>query len=109
MKTWIRHFANVRPKIGMVEVIEQTYDGNNPHFKRKRIKTRIVAQIPLTIVIPMKEYENTKSHYDYTAFQSSDREWTTTHKYMAYDKEVIEKLKTEALKGFNTEPQEIKE
>ena len=107
MKTWIRHFADVRPKLGIVQVVEQTYEGNHPHFKRKRIKTRVVAEVPLTAEIPKKEYERTTEQFDQTAIQSSDRFYSTTETYLAYDKDVIEQLKSDALKGFNIEPVEL--
>lgn len=106
MKKWIRHFANIRPKKGIVEVIEQIYEGENSRSKCSKLQSRIVKTIPITIEIPLKEYESTKEHFDSTAFQSSDREYSTTVKYLAPDKEICKKLKNEALVGLNVGPME---
>jgi hypothetical protein len=109
MKKWKRHYANIDPNKKRIDIIQQTYESNNSKgkFRKHRLQTEVVAVIPITIDIPIYEYETEVHHFDSTAFQSDDRQFSTIQKYKAHDKNICAELCIEALKGFNTEPMEI--
>lgn len=107
IKRWVKHYANIAPKKGYIDIVEMTFESRNPKFKKKRISTRVVKTVPITVEIPIYEYESEVHHFDSTAFQSDDRQFSTIEKYKAYDKALCVKLCAAALIGFNTEPIEI--
>lgn len=109
MKKWKRHYANIAPSKGYIDIIEQTYESNNSkgRFRKKRIQTRVVEKIPITVEIPITEYETKVHYFDSTAFQSDDREFSTIEKHKSYDKMMCVKLCQKALENYNTEPIEI--
>lgn len=109
MKKWKRHYANICPSKRYIDIVEQTYESNNKtgKFKKHRLQTNVVARIPITVDIPIYEYETEVHHFDSTAFQSDDREFSTIQKHKSYDKVLCAKLCQEALIDFNTEPEEV--
>ncbi len=107
MKTWIAYYARVSCKRKVVEVVEKVWQNNKPQFKKKRRQEKIVKTVPITIEIPMEEYTSIVDRFDNTAMQSDDRFYTVERKGIRPNKEIINMLSKDALKGYNTAPKEL--
>lgn len=107
MKKWMKYQAEVCPKQKIIKVKKIIYNSNNPNYNKRNVVVTIEKEIPITIDIPLEEYEVTIEHFDSSAFQSDDRFFSTTEIHKRHNLEIINKLKIEALIGYNTEPIEL--
>ena len=107
MKTWIKYEAIVCPAQKVIKVNKITFDSNNPKYVKKNRVVTLEKEIPLAIDIPLEEYETTIEHFDSSAFQSDDRFFSTTQIGKRYNLEIMNKLRLEALKGYNIEAIEL--
>jgi len=106
---WIRHYADVVPSKGIVRVMQQLYESNNPKglHRKKKLKVSCIEEVKMQTVIPMEEIEVSISHFDSTAWNNDDREFCTTKKVKRYNPELMRIEGAKALAGYNTEPIQI--
>lgn len=106
---WIRHYADVQPTKGVVLVMRQVYESNNPkgYFKKKNLKVDTVLIKKIETEIPFEFIDIDTEHFDSKAFQSDDRFFSTKKTIKRYSQDAINTEMQKALIGFNTTPEQI--
>lgn len=100
---YYRYKAEILTKKKLINVYKLILQGNNIKYL-KTIERHFMFAKTIDIDIPLEEYEVTRNHSDFTAFQSDDRFWSTTETHKRPNLEICRNLIKEALSGYNTEP-----